>query len=530
MRGLRSPRPATGRKPPFPANLTAVAKPVPAPVGGWNARDALASMSVVDAVAMDNFFPSTGTVDLRPGKISWATGFTQAVKTLMSYNSGTVSQFFAATSNGIFDVTAGGAIGAAVSSCTNGKWQYRNLTTSGGSFLVAVNGVDTIRRYNGTTWYTDAAGGGGTPSAVTGVDTTTLINVHLFKHRLWFIQKNSMTAYYLGIDSIGGAVTAFPMGNVFRRGGYLVAQESWTFDGGDGVDDYLVTVTSEGEMAIYQGTDPASATDWNLVGTYYVGKPLGSRCLVKYGGDLLFLSKNGLFPLTKLLQSTTVQRTLSLSDKIVNAFKDAVNGYGNVFGWQIALHPTQSVVIVNVPMIEGSSSVQFVMNDLTKMWCRFTGWDADCWGVFGDNLFSAMGTTVYQNWTGTSDAGDSIQGLCQQAYMSIGPQQKVINLVRPNLTLQGSLTIQTAIDTDFALFNGDGHDSLISFSSGFNLWDQGIWDTAVWSGGQVPVSSAWLTNSNNPGFFHSFRLKCTTSTASISWVSTDFIFERAGIL
>jgi hypothetical protein len=530
MRGNRKRAPAGGREPRGVLPPTGITKTVMAPLGGWNTRDALAKMSPYDAVVMDNFFPSSATVDLRPGKVSWATGFTQSVKTLMAYNSGTTSKLFACTSNGIFDVTNAGAIGATVTTATNGKWQYRNITTSGGSYLVAVNGVDTIRRFDGTTWYTEAAGGGGVPSAITGVTTSTLFNVHLFKHRLWFLQKNSMTAYFLGVDSVGGAMTAFPMGNVFSRGGYLVAQQSWTFDGGAGVDDYLVTITSEGEAAIYKGSDPTSATDWSLVGTYYVGKPLGVRCLVKYGGDLLFLSKQGVFPLSKLLDSTTVERTVSLSDKIISAFKQASLSYGGNFGWQVKVHPTQSAVVINVPIVEGGASVQFVMNDLTKTWCRFTNWDADCFEVFQDDLYSALGTKVYKNWVGTVDDTMPIQGLVQQAYLAIGPLGSSIGLSRPNLTLQGTLTLQTAIDTDFALFPNGGADTSLVVGTGFSLWDTGLWDSATWAGGSVPVQGKWMVNTVGVGFFHSFRLKCTTSTATVSWVSTDYLLQKAGIL
>ena len=39
----------------------------PAPVRGWNARDAIASMNEADAVTLDNWFPSAADVMLRKG-------------------------------------------------------------------------------------------------------------------------------------------------------------------------------------------------------------------------------------------------------------------------------------------------------------------------------------------------------------------------------------------------------------------------------------------------------------------------------
>lgn len=49
-----------------------VVKTLPAPTGGWNARDALSAMPEEDAVALVNFFPQTTDVLLRYGSQLWA--------------------------------------------------------------------------------------------------------------------------------------------------------------------------------------------------------------------------------------------------------------------------------------------------------------------------------------------------------------------------------------------------------------------------------------------------------------------------
>lgn len=526
MRSGRALARRTGRQTPPVMQQPGVPRTVPAPVGGWNARDPLAEMNPLDAVVMDNFYPSTGTVDLRAGRAVWATGLTGSVKAILAYNSVSSQKLFASTENGIYDISTSGVVGAAVATCTSGKWEYRVFTTAGGIFLVAVNGVDKLKVYDGATW--KVIDGASTP-AITGITTSDIVNLNIFKRRLWFVLKNSLSAYYLGIDSFGGAAVEFPMGPAFTKGGYIVAQANWTIDGGQGVDDYLVTVTSEGELVIYQGTDPATVGAFALVGTYDVGKPLGRKCFTKYGGDLLYLSRQGVFPLSKLLQSATLEKTKSLNDKIGNAFKESILSYGNNNGWMIKLHPTQSAVVVNVPMVEGQSSVQYVMNDITKAWCRFTGWDADVFEIFQTDLYSGLGSTVYKNWVGTVDGTVPITGKCQQAYISLGGAQKAINLLRPNMNLQGLVTVQTALDSDFNLF-GSVDQSVINYGNGFNLWDSGTWDSSVWSGGLSPTGRQWFTCANNPGFFHSFRLQCTSSTASLSWVSTDYVFQRAGLL
>ena len=77
---------------------------LPAPVGGWNARDSLANMEPTDAVTLENLFPQTSNVVLRGGYAEHATGLGGQVQSLMVYNSGATVKMFgaAATSLNIY--------------------------------------------------------------------------------------------------------------------------------------------------------------------------------------------------------------------------------------------------------------------------------------------------------------------------------------------------------------------------------------------------------------------------------------------
>jgi hypothetical protein len=148
--------------------------------------------------------------------------------------------------------------------------------TSGGNFLFAVNGVDSAKTFDGATW------------AVPAITVATSANwnyIALHKRRIWAVEKNTMNLWYLAVDSIAGAATQFPVGALFKKGGHVVAIGSWTIDNGSGVDDLLAIATSAGEIAIYQGTDPASVATWDLVGVYTVGRPVGDKPFLDYGGD-----------------------------------------------------------------------------------------------------------------------------------------------------------------------------------------------------------------------------------------------------
>ncbi|MGK3945817.1 hypothetical protein ABK046_46665, partial [Streptomyces caeruleatus] len=79
--------------------------------------------------------------------------------------------------------------------------------------------------------------------AITGVTTSTLAHVTLFKNRLFFVQNNSMNVWYLPVNSIGGTASMLDLGSVFRRGGRVEACYTWTLDAGDGSDDHFVVIS-----------------------------------------------------------------------------------------------------------------------------------------------------------------------------------------------------------------------------------------------------------------------------------------------
>uniref|UniRef100_UPI001953D7D1 hypothetical protein n=1 Tax=Klebsiella pneumoniae TaxID=573 RepID=UPI001953D7D1 len=68
------------------------------------------------------------------------------------------------------------------------------------------------------------------------------------------------------------------------------------------MSDLTVFVSSEGEVLIFSGTDPAAAATWQLKGRYQIGKPLGYRSLAKFGGDLAILTQDGLMSLGAVMR------------------------------------------------------------------------------------------------------------------------------------------------------------------------------------------------------------------------------------
>lgn len=512
---------------PMRRSQIARAMTVPAPIGGWNARDALAAMAPEDAVILSNLFPNTSGVALRSGSLNWATGLGNQVNSLMVYNpaSGT-PKMYGAAGGSVFDVTSSGAVGAAVlGSLSSDKWIHDNFATSAGPFLLMVNGVDGYYVYNGTSWQQVTSSS--TPISITGVDPTTLSFVCSFANRVWFIQKNSLNAWYLPVSSVGGAAVQFPMQPIFRRGGSLVAMGVWTVDGGYGMQDYLCFVTSEGEVAIYQGTDPSQSTTFSKVGTYQLGTPMGNNCFLKYGGDLLYIGKDGLGPISRLLASSRVNTQVDLTYKIQGAISGATSSYASNFGWQMLLHPLQNQLYLNIPIGVGQQQ-QYVMNTITGAWCNFTGWAANCWVRFQDRIFYGANGVVTQAWTNNlDDNGAQINGEGLQAFQTFGSnQQKQFTMARPLLQSSGVPGVLIGLNTDFDLTAPVG---VPSFSQPpYGVWDQGLWDSAIWGSASV-VSNNW-EYAAGVGTWGAMHIKTSAIDSSLLWTATSYLMQDGGVL
>ncbi len=502
----------------------AYATTVPSPVGGWNARDSLGAMAPTDAVYLTNWFPSTTSVMQRYGYSKWATGIAGQVETVMSYAGGALTKLFGIANNKIYNATAGGAVGAAdVSGLTNSRFQYINVATSGGNFLMAVNGADKLRGYDGSAWYIDGDGS----HDITGVNTNTIIGINLFKNRIWLVQKDTLNVWYMPTSSIAGAATAFPLQGVAMLGGYVMAMGTWTMDAGYGVDDMAVFVTNYGEVIVYKGTDPSSATTWALVGVWRLGSPIGRRCLVKYGGDLLLINQDGLSPMSTALQSDRLDQRAELTDKIQNAVSAAVTAYGMNFGWQVIPFPKNNMLVMNVPVVAGSSQQQYVMNGITKSWCNFTGWEANCFELYNDSLYFGGNGFIGKAWDTLADNGVNIQTNGKQAFNYYGGmEEKRFTLIRPTMLSDGIPSALCSVDVNFQDVDPTG---TLSYSGvTFAAWDAAVWDTGIW-GGTYNIVRNWQ-GVTGLGSCASIRLKTAAKDIALQWISTDIVMEKGSIL
>jgi hypothetical protein len=583
-----------------PKGRTAVTASVSAPTGGWNARDSIANMSPLDAVTLNNMYPTPTDIQLRLGYTKDSIGITGQVNTLMNYASSTTQKLFAAAGTKIYNADTATAT-ESLTGLASDKFQYVNMANAGGHYLSAVNGIDPALVYNGTSWIRVAGSTavvtmntitrvgtlatvttasnhglitgnqititGCTPSAfngtyvitktgnttftytmattpasdattvgaytialyITGVDSQDLIHVNLFKNRLYYIEKNSMRFWYLPTDSIGGAATSFDLGGIARMGGYIQAMGTWTIDAGQGADDYAVFVTNNGEVIVYNGIDPSDPTQWALKGVWQLGQTFNRKCFLKFAGDLLLLTQDGLVPLASALQSSRLDPRVNITDKIYYAISQAASLYSNSFGWQIIYFASNNMLLINVPTATGTQ--QFVMHTISKAWAQFTEINATCFEMHNELLYFGGNGFVGQYWNGYSDDGANINASVQQAYSyfdAVG-QNKRFTMVRPIIqTDNGIPTILCGINTDFDYQNQLGQVTFNPASTDLGTWDNATWDVNTW-GGNLNINRIWQ-GVTGIGYSAGINMSIASQGIDVHWVSTDYVMERGGTL
>lgn len=169
------------------------------------------------------------------------------------------------------------------------------------------------------------------------------------------------------------------------------------------------------------------------------------------------------------------------------------------------------------------------MNSITGAWCKFTGWFANAWEVFNETLYFASDTRTAKACTGRDDFGAAIVGRAQQAYSYFGARarQKHFKLVRPIVNIDGNVTLQLGMDTDYAVSEFTSI-TTASPTLGY-LWDTAQWDQVAW-GPDSETKREWATIFAKECYAGAFRLQCATTSVSLKWSATDFVYEKGGVL
>lgn len=500
--------------------------PVKAPIKGWWAQDNITDMPANAAYVLDNWFPDTSSIDVRPGYSTFATiTGASAIGTIMVHEAGGTSTVLAATGASIFNVTAGGTIGSSASSgYSSSTFSWINFATSGTNYLVAANGADSVINFNGAAF---------TVPVITGATSSTFNYVFSYGDRLFFIKKNTATCYFLPVDSIAGAVGTLQLGGLLTYGGTIVAGASLTIDSSTGPMNHCAFISSEGEVVIYTGTDPAVPANWSLQGVYRIGRPIGARCVLQIGGDIAVICSDGVASLARsiLLDRAAAQRG-AFTGNIRSAFNDRYTSVGTVAGWQITSWPAGHMAIINIPITAGATFEQFAMNVITGAWARFTGINSLCWAQAAAHMYfgTSNGKVMKFGETGYDD-GTTINATAIPAFSDMGAPAHIKHVKEAQVFIQtsGSFVVGMNVAVDFNV------PSTTSVSNEFDVvagavWGTGVWGTSVWPN-PVAIAQAWLGISGS-GYYLSPMIvaQASTAAASISFLSANLLYEVGTII
>jgi hypothetical protein len=505
----------------------------PAPVRGWVLNDPLASAGQGGAKILDNWICTQNSVRVRGGCVKIAT-LPEAPVSLFSYRTATPRRF-AATAAGIYDFTTvvdpEVALTAAVGSLTSGDFSTIQFGTAGGDFLIAVNGADDMQLYDGSTW--TAINGASSP-AITGVSTSDLSHVWAHGSRVWFVGSGTLSAWYLPVDSVAGAATEFSLAGIFTKGGSLLFGAKWSLGAGDGLDDKCVFVSTEGEVAIYEGTNPGSASTWRLAGVYTLPRPMGKRGYESAGGDLLVTTESGLIPVSAAINTDLgAIETKAVSRQIADYWTsqaDSIVGGG----WEVIKVPASGVMVVSLPVATGLDRNCLAVNLVTGSWSRITGWDTQCLLEFGgQGFFGSVDACIYQMDASGSDAGEiytaTYLGLHEP--MNAPGAEKTILQMRPIFRLGSPANPQLTVSADFDEQIPAPPSSIAEYTS--DTWDSGLWDTAVWDAATAySVNPLWYPVAGS-GTFIAPLLQLSfgvTPTPRVELVSIDAQIEAGAMV
>ena len=510
--------------PPFGGQQIAQTFTRPPPVGGWNSRDSLALMPQGDAITMDNFFPTETLVSLRKGFASHSTGVGSGdVQTIAEYHAGSSRKLITAGGGAIYDSTAAGAATSKATGFSENRWQTANMN----GLLGLVNGTDVPQEYNGSTV---------SAMTISGPTIANVIGVNIFKSRSYFWEDNSQDFWYSAVNAFGGTLTQFPLSRVGTFGGNLIAMSTWTLDAGFGVDDLAVFIMSSGEVIVYRGSNPGDAADWALVGVFRIAAPLDVRGVVKLGGDLVVMTREGYMKLGGVLTEGRINiKTGNLADKISKAVIEAGRNFVANTGWQAVLYPAGNRMVFNVP-VSGDTFHQHILNTVTGAWSRFTGMNAHAWGLYNDELyFGGDGDgIVYKADTGEADNSTDIMGLCETAYDYFGAPGVTKQCTALQLfgASNGSVNFGLAAQADFqsVTLSSDIYSLASLATASENIWEAITtnWEdtTIVFASSSGDIKKTWIS-AVAEGFAIGARLAVSLQK-EFDWHAIQYMIKPGG--
>lgn len=373
--------------------------------------------------------------------------------------------------------------------------------------------------------------------AITGVNTSALSQVTVYRERLVFAEAGSLNAWALPVDVLAGTAVQISLAGVFKQGGSVLFCSTWSLDSGAGLDDKFVVVSTEGEVAVYEGSDPSDASAWSLVGVYEMPPPLGKNAHFRAGGDLIILTEQGAIPVSQAVVKDRAALGLSAISRKIEPDWIAEASSRSTVPWEVVKWPGRSMTMITNPVTGSTTDAQMmVVNSETGAWCKRTGWDARCIALHSDQVyFGTNSGTVLKADIGGADEG--MPYTCRAAFawdhLSSPGAHKTITSARAQFLTATPLNPQLSVSADYTVAF-PSPPAAGSEPGSSSQWDVGLWDVAVWDESSVSmaVNTRWVSIGES-GFviLPQVQVTCgTTATPDSELVLMEFLTETGEVM
>jgi hypothetical protein len=360
---------------------------------------------------------------------------------------------------------------------------------------------------------------------------------------LFFIQKRSMSAWYLDINSVGGALLEIPLSGAAGKGGTLLFGAVYSTDAGDGNDDKCVFVTTLGEVLVFTGTNPGDSANWRQEGRWALGRPMGMNAHIQIGGDLMVLTIEGIVPLSVALARDISQTELAMLTRTIKPMWRENVAKRTTYPWTIARWDEYGALFVTWPGGNPGDRMCAVSNLATGAWCRFIGYDALCFLRHGADLFYGTqdGIIMQGERTGYDDGNHA-----RKPYLAtlVGGWE-MFGAPAANFTWhQARANFHSAAGEPFQpqLAAAVNYNIVLPSppqagpdTGPLDVWDQGLWDDARWDQPPPlapPVRSTLWVSIGETGYAHAPIVQVTVSqlvAPKVELISIGATYESAGV-
>ena len=439
------------------------------------------------------------------------------------YVDGITEKMFAATADRLFDVSTGVPSLIKDGQGSGNYFAVQMNNNAGVNYMIVGNDAGNLmlRTHDGAEFFllggAIGAAGDGVPNITydpaklpSGVSQGTgLTYAWKYRNRLYFIQRNSMNAWYLPLDAVGGVLLPIYLAGAANKGGKLLFGASWSIDTGDGIDDKCVFATDLGELLIFTGSNPGDAANWRQEGRYQIGAPLGMNSHMLLGGDLLIATVEGITPVSQAIQKDSGSLGLALLTKNIKPLWREEVADKRSWPWTMKRWDEYGGIFVATP---GGTTPDtrhcLAANNETGAWCIFT-WDATCWLRMRTDMFfgTQKGLIMQADRTGCDDGLPYTATLVggwetfqSGAAQTTWHQARAVFISRFNQPFVPQLSATTDHQIIIPPPPPPGVDPGV-----LDAWDEGLWDEALWDAatmGKPPVRNTMWVSIGMSGFAH----------------------------